>query len=214
MTGQELLDYLRTDILKDAAEPYRWSDALILRMLSEAESRFARATYALLDSATITTEIGEPEYALPVGTIFVASAAVSTNSRDMENYTRRFIPTNLTTATGEPSMFICDERSGYIRVYPVPEAVITINLRVARLPTDVLATYSTPEIPEEYHLDLAEYAAYRLLLSNDVDGQNVGASARHEADWYKRLSDAKREYFRIRSGANPRAVRSWTFQRN
>lgn len=214
MTGQELLDYLRTDILKDAAEPYRWSDALILRMLSEAESKFARATYAILDSATITTEIDEPEYALPTGTLFVASAAVSGNSRDMSNYTRRFIPTNLTTATGEPNMFVCDERSGYIRVYPVPEAVITINLRIARLPTDPLATYSSPEIPEEYHLDLAEYAAYRLLLSNDVDGQNTGAADRHKDDWNRRVSDAKREYFRIRSGANPCAVRSWTFQRN
>lgn len=214
MTGQELLDYLRTDVLKDAAVPYRWSDALILHMLSEAESKFARATYALLDSATITTTTGEPEYALPTGTLFVSSAAVSTSSRDMMNYTRRFIPSSLTTATGEPAMFVCDERAGYIRVYPVPEAIITINLRVARLPTDAIVTYSSPEIPEEYHLDLAEYAAYRLLMSNDVDGQNVGAAARHEDDWNKRLADAKREYYRIRSGANPCAVRSWTYQRN
>lgn len=215
MTGQELLTYLRDDILHDSSEPYLWSDALMFRMLSEAESKFARATYALLDNTqTITTEIGVAEYALPTGTVFVASAAVSTSARDMQDYTRRFLPTNLTTATGEPSLFIHDEVADSIRLYPVPDAVVTINLRIARLPADPITSFSTPEIPEQYHLDLAEYAAWRLLQNNDRDGSNTGASERHKTDWLQRLADAKREYYRTRTVVNPRAVSSWTGKRN
>jgi len=42
MLGSELLAYARTDVLRDAATPYLWSDALILRRLSEAQE-FTRA---------------------------------------------------------------------------------------------------------------------------------------------------------------------------
>lgn len=214
MTGQELLDYLRVDVLRDNAVPYLWSDALIMRFLADAENIFARKTYALLDDTqSITTEIGVATYALPAGTIFVYSAAISDQSRDLGNFTRRFIPNNLAASTGTPTVFTCDESARKVRLYPVPDAVITVNLRIARLPTTALATYSSPEIPEEYHLDLAEYAASGCLLNNDVDGQNTKAADRHMASWLMRLSEAKREYYRFRTGANPNAVRSWTGRR-
>lgn len=215
MTGQELLDYIRADILRDVATPYLWSDALILRYLSEAESTFARKTYALLDdSQTITTVIGQATYALPTGTVFVASAALSTAASDLLNYTRKRIPNNLLTSTGTPYVFISDESGRNIRLYPVPDAVVTINLRTARLPASTIATYASPEISEEYHLDLAEYVAWRCLQANDVDGTSLGASERHKGDWLRRLEEGKREYYRLRMGANPNAVRNVTGKRN
>jgi len=215
MTGQELLDYIRTDVLRDSAVPYLWSDALILRTLAEAENQFARKTYALSDDTqTITTAIDTATYDFPIGVLYVYSAAVSTSANDLQNYTRRFVPTNLLTATGTPLLFTCDEAAKKIRLYPVPDSVMTINLRTARLPSSAIATYSSPEIPEEYHLDLAEFVAGRLLKNNDVDGQSVGAADRHMADWNQRVSEAKREYYRMRTGANPNAASSWTHQRN
>jgi len=215
MTGQELLAYLRVDVLRDNALPYLWSDDLILRYLSEAETKFARKTYALLDDTqTLTTVIGQSTYDVPVGTVFISSARISTNSEDMGNYTRRFAPSGLSTATGTPSIFICDEAARKFRLYPVPDAVITINLRIARLPASPIGLYSSPEIPEEYHLDLAEYVAWRCLQGNDVDGQSTGAADRHNVDWHMRLSDAHREYYRMRMGNNPSAVRSPTGKRN
>lgn len=215
MTGQELVDYLRVDILRDSALPYLWSDDLILRMLSEAESKFARETYALASNTpTIATVAGTSTYAVPTGTLYVFSAAISTSAADLMNYTRKIIPSNLASATGTPAIFVNDESARTVRFYPVPDAVVTVNLRTARLPTSAITLYTSPEIPSEYHLDLVEYAAWRLLQNNDVDGSNVGASDRHRADWFKRLSDAKREYYRFRLGSNPTAVQSWTFRRN
>lgn len=214
MTGQELLDYLRTDILRDSAVPYLWSDDMIFRLLGEAENKFARETYALLDdSLTITTAAGTASYALPTGTLFVESAAISTSAHDLGNYTRRFLPSNLTTASGTPTVFACDQSARTIRFYPVPDAIITINLRVARLPLTPIGAYSSPEIPEEYHMDLAEYVAWRCQQSNDADGESLGAADRHKKDWLLRVADAKREYYRARMGNNPNATRNWTGMR-
>lgn len=215
MTGEELLRHLRVDILRDSSLPYLWSDDFIFLTLSEAESWFARGTYALQDNTqSIQTEIGVAEYQLPAGVIMVLSAAESTNSKDLHDHTRRFIPTNLLTSTGTPSIFTLDESTNTIRLYPTPDAVYQINLRVARLPRQSITYTTTPEIPSQYHLDLVEYVAWKLLGSNDVDGQSVGASDRHMAEWKLRLRSAKGEYYRIRTGANPNVARSWTFQRN
>lgn len=215
MTGQELLDYLRADILRDAAAPYLWSDALLFRRLSEAEAVHARRTYSIVDDTqTITTAANTPAYALPTGTIHVFSARVSTNTRDMSSYTRKVIPNHLLTSTGEPRIYTLDEATGAIRLFPVPDAVYTINLRIARLPAAPVVSYTSPEIPERYHQDLVEYVAWRCLQDNDVDGSRTAGADRHHADWEMRLADAKRELYRLQLGAHPSVVSGWTAKRN
>lgn len=215
MTGAELLAYIRTDVLRDAATPYLWSDALIYRRLSEAQEIHARRTYSIVDETTmLITEVDRVVYPNGVTTLFVLSAALSTSAVDLRNYTRKAIPSHLLTSTGEPQIYTLDEATNKIRLYPVPDAEYTINLRVARLPTDAIASYSTPEIQARYHLDLAEYVAWRCLQDNDVDGGKTGAADRHRADWEQRVSDAKRELYRMQLGSNPSVVSSWTGKRN
>lgn len=215
MTGSELLSYIRTDILRDTSAPYLWSDALLYRRISEAQRIHARRTYSILDNTpTITTEIGVSTYALAEGTLFVLSARVSTQAQDMRDYTRKSIPSHLDTSTGTPAIFTLDEASDMIRFYSVPDAVITINLRVAREPAADVVSYAALEIPVRYQLDLADYVTWRCLQDNDVDGQNEKAAQRHKLDWELRVSEAKRELYRMRLGANPSATSSWTGKRN
>lgn len=215
MTGAELLAYTRTDILRDAAVPYLWSDALIMRRLSEAQEIHARRTYSIVDeTTTLATVVGQAVYANTATTVFVLSARVSTNAGDMHNYTRKAIPSHLLTSTGEPQIYTLDEATNKIRLYPVPDAIYTINLRIARLPTAAVTLTSTPEIQTRYHLDLPEYVAWRCLQDNDVDGQANKAAERHRNDWEQRVSDAKRELYRMQLGSNPSVVRSWTGKRN
>lgn len=215
MTGQELLDYLRADILRDTATPYLWSDSLLYRRLSEAQEIHARRTYSIVDGTqTFDTAVGVHTYALPAGTIFVLSARVNTDSHDLGSFTRRAIPSHLTTNTSKPGVFTVDEATGVLRLYPVPDAVYTVELRVARLPATPIVSYAGPEVPKQYHLDLAEYVAWRCLQDNDVDGSGAKAADRHRADWEMRLSDAKREFYRLQTGANPNATKSWTGKRN
>ena len=218
MTGAELLEYVRTDLLRDSALPYLWSDTLILKYLTEAQEKFARETYCLSDNTTaeittITTEADTAEYALSDLVLHVYSARVSDVSYNMRDWTSRVVPSHLLTTTGQPVAYTMDEGTESIRFYPTPETAYTIYLRVARMPLDGIDEDSDPVIPVRYHLDLGEYAAYRCLMNNDVDGNNLGAAQRLKESWDQRVSKAKHEYYRFRHGANPTAMTNWTGKR-
>lgn len=215
MTGAELLSYIRVDVLHDAAVPYLWSDALIYRHLTEAQKIHARKTYSIVDDTpTIDTVADTASYALAAGTIYVLSARVSTSSRDLRNYTHKAIPSHLLTSTGEPQIYTMDEATGKVRFYPVPDAVYTVNLRVARLPASSVVSYAAPEILEEYHMDLSEYVAWQCLRMPDDDGENAKAAKDHKDEWAARVLEAKREFYRRQLGNDPSVVSSWTGKRN
>jgi hypothetical protein len=217
MTGQELVDYVRNDLLHDTTTPQLWSDDLILRYLVEAENIFCRRTHALLDNesslAEISLESGTGNYALSAKVIHVYGALVDGESNDLRSYTRRFIPNQLMQATGTPSIFAMDEAKQTLRVYPVPSEAGTLKLRIARLPLNALGLGSSPEIPEQYHLDLCEYAAYRCLKNAEVDGSNLGSATEFNESWKVRISEAKSEYYQLRTGANAIARNNFTGKR-
>lgn len=201
-------------MLRDTARPYLWSDDLIYRFLNEAQDRFCRRTYALLgdesDLTTFDTEIGVASYALDPKVLMVNSARISTQPHDLDSRTRSAIPTHLVDSTGTPSLFTQDEAATKIRLYPVPDAVYTVVMRVSRLPVTQIADAVAPEIPEQYHLDLAEWAVYRCLNNNDPDGSNARAAENFRKTWTQRLLEANREYYRIRLNNNPMVRQNWT----
>ncbi len=218
MTGEELIAYTRKDVLHDRATPYLWSDELILQYLVEAENWFARLTYALLDDSsnltTVTLQAGVAEYLVSKKVLHVFGALVQGQSRDLTNYTRRFMPNQLLTTTGTPQIFALDEAKNTIRVYPVPNEAGTLHLRIARLPLNNLTENTSPEIPEQYHTDLPEFVAMRCFSNAEVDGGNLGSAKTFEASWKARIGEAKREYYRFRTGANTLAQNNWTGKRN
>lgn len=63
-----------------------------------------------------------------------------------------------------------------LRVYPAPSAThnnVVVTLRVIRLPIDRLTLddlRATPELPEDAHLEMLDWAAYLALRIVDVDG--------------------------------------------
>lgn len=112
-----------------------------------------------------------------------------------------------TLAPGAPKAFSTDEgvdpagpqQQFNLRVYPAPSATEDGNpiyMRVARLPLAAL-TLDAPdaqlEVPEDYHLDLLDWAAYRALSNKDVDAAD-GPSAKEFRDRFEKLiEDVKRE---------------------
>ncbi len=52
MTGQELLDSLRSDYLDNSEPPYKWLDAELLRYLNYAEVQTCRRAHLLVDGIT------------------------------------------------------------------------------------------------------------------------------------------------------------------
>ena len=136
-----------------------------------------------------------------------------------------FDPSQLSTMPpGKPLAYSTDEqldavsgKSGVVsmRVYPTPTADYDgelINLRVVRKPLKALTVddlEASPEVPEDYHLGLLDWAAYRALRNIDSD-----AGAVEKADKYKTEFEAMVAQARTDSLRKLFAPLQWGFGRN
>jgi hypothetical protein len=126
---------------------------------------------------------------------------------------------------GKPLAFSTDEETGVdgddiaqlvkLRVYPAPGpdyAGDTLRLRVVRLPIEELTTRTLkakPEIPEDYHLDMLDWAAYLALRIVDRDGEDRGRAADFRASFEDHVREARRSSMRKLFAPTP-----WGFGRN
>lgn len=116
-----------------------------------------------------------------------------------------------TMAPGKPLAFATDEqldkRSGKtgvvnLRVYPVPNDDydgVTLALRVVRKPLKPLSLDSmdaSPEVPEEYHLGLLDWAAYRALRNVDSDAGAVEKADKYKAEFKMMVEQARKDALR------------------
>lgn len=156
MTLEELITELRENILHDRSDrtdgdtDQMWSDAALVRYINEAQTRFARQTYALRDGQTvaatrITLVDGVDIYALhpsvlavisaqPEGSrMALARAGFSQFAEPPPQQSAFFDPQNVhLPRPGPPLAYSVDEtflessagplEAGTIRIYPVPDA--------------------------------------------------------------------------------------------
>lgn len=109
---------------------------------------------------------------------------------------------------GRPLVFYTDETLVYansggvtLSVYPAPSAAENnkiIYLRVFRLPaTDYskkgLSTDTCGEIPEDYELDVLEWAAYRAQRNYDADGASASSADSHKVRFDASVKEALKE---------------------
>lgn len=212
MTLDELITHLRTRILRDKAVPPLWSSEELTVYLNEAQDQFARRTHCLADSTSaftfVETEVGTTTYELDPRIVFVKEVAMP-DGRLLQDMSRKRLGRSWGNA--RPRAYSMDASMRVMRLSCPPDAVYELDLLVARKPLEALeADDDVPEIDEDYHLALCDWAAYRALRNNDSEGSAVLAADGFRADWEIRVRDAKRDVFRLRSGANPRAVNNWT----
>ncbi len=187
----------RTDLL--AGDPDElWSDKVITRYLNAAQERLCRRSWVLIDIANptagvITLRTGKALYPLHKSVLRVYSATPEDTDIPLgrtQDERLRWLPSALTdpqhwgeafpftTSQGRPSSFATDAASRVMRVYRTPSTVengLKLGLKVARLPScslDVADKDNSPEIPEEWHLDLCTYAAGRCLQQPSIDSTN------------------------------------------
>jgi hypothetical protein len=223
MTLGELMGHLRCNILRDESSPYLWSDNELLRYLNEAQSIFARRTHSITDDysdfTTFETVAGQQSYALDERIVFVAEmGVVTTNDNDELSYCD--LPDRTRTQLrnsyikGKPQLHNLQVASHKVRFYPVPDDVYTIVMMVARKPLNKLASVKdVPEINEDYHLALCDYAAAKSLANNDPEKANMAASKDFMDSWSKVIRDVKRDMARLRAGNSPKARANWTGKR-
>lgn len=149
----DLLDELRNNILYDrgtssGASDKLWSDATLIRYINEAQRRFARLSFIIVDAVTpevvnVTLKAGVDEYILNEAVMSVLSAKVDGATRDLaraghtvlgdyrtENVITPFDVAQLTQSPGAPQAFTTDETLSEddegamsvvtMRIYPTP----------------------------------------------------------------------------------------------
>ncbi|MFZ9650041.1 MAG: hypothetical protein ACO29C_08115 [Fluviibacter sp.] len=172
------------------------------------------------DVTRITLQEGVSEYTMHPSVLAVVSAKLSTDTADLaraghsafDTYRQPdpyyFDPSALSTLQpGKPLAFGTDEYMGpddfdsmgsiTFRVYPVPSAAYTgaiIKTRVVRLPVDDLTTNNlnaVPEIPQDHHLEMLDWAAYLALRIVDIDGGAPARAAEFRASFEAHVKEAR-----------------------
>jgi hypothetical protein len=223
MTLSELMGHLRCAVLRDEGLPYLWQDAELLRYLNQAQLEFCRRTHTLQDDGsaftTFDTVIGQNVYELDSRIIFVGECGVvlddgngNLSYHDMRDRTRGQLKNSY--IAGRPNTYTLQVARQKIRLSPVPDAVYTVRMVVARKPlNDMVQARDEPEIPEDYHLTLCNFAAMKALMNNDPERAQMQAAGEFRSQWDLDIRDAKRYMTHMRSGVSPQARSNWTGKR-
>jgi hypothetical protein len=217
------MEQLRCATLRDTALPRLWSDTELVRYLNQAQIEFAVRTHELVDDTTtsackITTISGQAVYPLHKSVVIVAEAGVVTRDSATQEETG-YTPLHDRTRgqlprahiKGCPARYTAQVRTSSIRFSPIPDAAYDIELVVARKPLYAMDKGNdVPEISEEYHLALVDFAAFRALTNNNPEGANMASATDFKALWDVAVRDAKRAIATLRAGENPQARGNWT----
>ena len=159
-----------------------------------------------VEATQITLKTGIEEYALHDSVLGVISARAAGDTNDLTRTGHATLDTYQLPDTvffdpnavaklppGKPLAFTTDEflstncddstAAATLRIYPAPSATYNdtkVNLRVVRLPIENLTVddmTAKPEISEEHHIEMLDWAAYLALRIVDDD---VGAPKRAE----------------------------------
>lgn len=233
-------DYLDdVSVMTDGEPDSLWSPRTLTKHLTEAERIFCRRAFVLEDETTaavctITPVATTQDYTLHSSILRVLSVTPADSDIDLQHAsydTLRIKPTfdpetpwgsayAYTESPGRPLYWSTDRGNRKLRIRPIPRAqdvtdMGTLQLRVLRYPLASLDPTETtpdptPEIDEEYHLALIDYAAGTVLMNANVDsGSRAGvrATAKDYLDkFYRRVREARTDVARLRRG--PPVVRS------
>jgi hypothetical protein len=228
VTLTELLDELRTNLLRDAStlktgtpDQY-WDDLTLVRYMNDAHRRFARRSLCIRDDTTaevvqVRLAADTAMYTLHPSVLRVQSARHEDATTDLVRMTHATNYTFANTFTdyfdiagsprsGEPKRFatdegvqVDDEHQIRMLVDPVPDSTQggkLVALRVIRLPLNALSldnTDASPEIPEDWQLDMLEWAAFRALRNWDVDAEAQTRAKEHKDRFEEAVLECRQE---------------------
>jgi hypothetical protein len=209
MTLKEALSELRVT-LRDVDAPYGWQDSELKGWLSEGQDKFCEATGMFIDatSYTIPTVQGTATYAMSARVIELLELWTTSGYLTEIKNPQRFKELMLDATQGEPKFYSLDYIPGSITVFPIPDAVYTLRMRVWR--KSLVST--TLEIADESAQRAPiEYAAKKAYNIQDAELNDPQAAAKHEAEYKRYCTEAKRAIDRKaayapQGGCNPSYV--------
>jgi hypothetical protein len=223
MNLEELLEELRENILRDTSDEvghnpdsYLTDTRSLVRYIQDGVVKFAVNTLCIRDESTpavtrVALATGVESYDLDPRVVAIFGARIGAthlrrttysgmlgtsdraHSRPIEDWGRR----------ATPMWFYTDRESGRMGVYPAPDDSLDgyeLILRVARKPLEPLTAAdlkAVPEIPEEYHLDVLEWAAWRALRNHDADLESMSKASAHKKRFNETVEELSRQAKRL-----------------
>ena len=202
-----------------------WSDDTLNRYINQAQRRFARGSLILRTKddkyGLVRCVEGQAEYILDPLVIAVIGCKQGTDIADLARAGHSafnqinqpdpyfFDPSSLSSIPpGKPVAFSTDEelvaddgdalQQVKLRIYPAPKAPSTddFHLRVIRLPNKLEDDEQECEIPEDYQLDMLDWAAYLALRIVDRDSEDAGRAKERRDAFEAAVKAAKNETMR------------------
>lgn len=234
MTLNQLIDELRRNILRDVSDAVSadeadllWTDDALTLYINDAYFRFCHLTEYLQDATTeavcyITIVQGQREYDLNPAVIRVLSAEFGnlilpvTSTDHMHGDQTEFASYQSVRREDYPGVYavVPDYEIGKLIVVGTPaaeDAGKKLRLRVSRYPLERLTLDEpdkSPEIPERFHLDMIEWAAFRALRNHDVDAENMAKASAHSTRFERAVEEVRNE-FRMRKFSRVNYTESW-----
>lgn len=212
------------------------SDAAIVRQLAEAERIYCRRAWVLEDKTTsacctIALDENVTDYTLHRSVLFVKAARLSDTDIDLTrvgyNGNRVFSSSYLTDPdffdvnqaytenAGRPDRYSLDMGTRVIRIRRKPDAtaaLLTVNLTVVRMPITEISLDDLdhePEIPAEFHMDLALYAAAKVYNRPNIDADLRSMARQWEAQFDAKVMEAKRDRQRFQQSEPQTRFGGW-----
>lgn len=194
MDAEEIINEVRRK-LDDTVEPYLWSDADLMVSLNNAVDEVCIRTRCIQDTTsaarTIALVAGTARYALNPAIFAVIRARVA-GQRDLldlvnAHYLDERYPgwDDATLAqTGTPRYAVFDDGDTSIRVFPVPDADVDLDMTVWRRPLDserIADVSDEPACPIRFHGELKHHVLFESYSDTDTEKNNPERAAKHYA---------------------------------
>lgn len=229
MNVRELLELLKdtlgesSDQVSGPSDRY-WSDATLVSYLNTAQRQFCDISRTLVDDSTpevtrILLKDDVASYSLHKSIIAVTHVFLDTVG-DLEAKPREFVREVCQTRLSRPFYYSADLMAKKLFVAGTPTTANTyagkkLELRVARFPLCKLTLNNPeaePEIDEQYHEILTEYALYRALRKHDSEAENLTKANAH-LELFNQTAVAARNLRKEQGAlsAGPTSMRNWGF---
>lgn len=233
--AKDMLDDRKNLISGETDELF--SDALIARYLAEGEQILCRRAWVLEDAGvSCATRIqlveGKTDYPLDKSVLFVKSVRLSGSDIDLtrvgyqDNRLRGAVVSgspadfwDVNSAyvenAGRPTRFSTDMGTRVIRVRQKPDAdaaLLKLHLVVVRMPINLISMAvpdGRPEVPEEFDLALATYAAGKCLSRPTVESELRSLGRQWLKEFDDRVNEAKRDRQRLQQSHPQHRFGAW-----
>lgn len=207
MNSTDLLTAFRRE-MNDRTEPYLWPDEEVFGFIDQAQQMFCRRTDGIADARSPVTALSVVPntdwYSLDLSVLQVRQATRADDGRSLELLTAelarkrgvRFLP----TLVGEAKTVVTGLEPHAVRISPMPNETVTLNLSIYRLPLVAItdAGDQALEIEPHHHIHLLLWMKHRAYDNQDAEVHDRRKSDEFEAKFYAYCESVKREQERAR----------------